>query len=123
MRFFGTIEANSKYPFMLYNPILGLGMMNDGRYCIGPITGDLIDLQIGHISSGVRNDYKNWIEELKLIFSEGFPKDYKLAMCSYSDACKKTLEVYDKMDYLPMGPVNLDLTLIKNKLRNIIQSQ
>jgi hypothetical protein len=130
MKFFGVIEAEGDTPFMLHMPILGLGVMDDGRYCMGHITGDLQDIPTsGHISSWHNEDFKQWVDKLITKFPEkNVPKNYKIEVCTYVEACKKALDAYADRDFMGIhtigGPVvKINLTSIKNKLEKIIQLQ
>lgn len=125
MKFFGVIEADGNTSFMLNMPILGLGVTNDGKYCMGYITGDIEDMATsGHVSLWGRGDFKAWVNELTTRFQlEELPKEYKIEVCTYREACERALKLYeDTVDIATIGgpTVKMDLTLIKNKLRNIL---
>jgi|WetSurMetagenome_2_1015567.scaffolds.fasta_scaffold196594_2 hypothetical protein len=125
MKFFGVIEAEGNTPFMLHMPILGLGIDENGRYCMGHITGDIRELStMGHVAYLSSKDFNQWVIELMSNYpKKDLPKSFNIRVCTYKEACKRALELYDDTMEITAtnGPtVKMDLTLIKNKLRNIL---
>jgi len=68
-----------------------------------------------------------WVNELATKFPvEELPKEYRIEVCTYREACERALKLYgDTMDIGTIGGPTLkfDLTLTKNKLRNILGFQ
>ena len=119
MTFYGIIEADPKTHFMLGFPILGMGFDNKYKY-IGPITGDLKDLGIGHVRHGdVHGGFKDFIFDVDTgILKNSVPSTYKISICTHKEACEKALEYLKNINY----DTPFDLTLMRNKLSGSLRN-
>lgn len=96
MRFYGVIEASPEVPFMLGLPILGMCFDKDKLY-IGPITGNMEDIKMGHSSKKSYEGFKDFISDLYEYYST--PPDYSMKICTYKEACDRYIEILNEVPY------------------------